>query len=182
MSAEPERNTVYFNDLHWNIVYQKIAMHEPPTRDNSTNLNIAVSTVHRIYWLFDEKGKFCGPCLHGKGWIAGDFIYAVNCILYSVGVILENPLMWPKWCSCKVLNNTHVQVLGPKTFQRPFGHLSLVSSKLYQNWTCDTIPNMSYRQYTWPCTEAFQQVRILKLNRVVRRLPRKLYACTNGGY
>ena len=101
---------------------------EPPTRDNSTNLNIAVSMVHHIHRLFDKKGTVDPVSMEKVG--LQETSSTQCCILYSVGVILEKPLMCPKWCSCKVLNNTHVQVLGPKTFQSPFGRLSPVSSKL----------------------------------------------------
>ena len=41
------------------------------------NLNVAVSTVHRIYRLFEESGTV-DPLSPGKGWIAGDLIYVVN--------------------------------------------------------------------------------------------------------
>ena len=47
MSAEPGRKTAYSNDLRWRIVYQRIAMNLPFVKI-AQNLNIAVSTVHRI--------------------------------------------------------------------------------------------------------------------------------------
>ena len=42
---------------------------EPATLDNSANLNVAVSMVHRIYRFFEESGTV-DPRLHGKCWIA----------------------------------------------------------------------------------------------------------------
>ena len=50
MSAEPGRKTAYSNDLRWRIVYQRIAMNLPLVKI-AQNLNVAVSTVHRIYRL-----------------------------------------------------------------------------------------------------------------------------------
>ena len=42
------RKTAYSNDLRWRIVYQRIAMNLPLVKIAQT-LNVAVSTVHRIY-------------------------------------------------------------------------------------------------------------------------------------
>ena len=82
MSAEPGRKTAYSNDLRWRIVYQRIAMNLPLVKI-AQNLNVAVSTVHRIYLLFEESGTV-DPLSPRKGWIAGDLIYAVNCMLLEL--------------------------------------------------------------------------------------------------
>ena len=55
MSAEPGRKTAYSNDLRWRIVYQRIAVNLPLVKI-AQNLNVAVSTVHHIYRLFEESG------------------------------------------------------------------------------------------------------------------------------
>ena len=56
MSAEPSRKKAYSPDLRWRIVYQRIGMNLPYYKI-AQNLNIAASTVHRTYQLFEETGK-----------------------------------------------------------------------------------------------------------------------------
>ena len=56
LSAEPGRKKAYSGDICWRVVYQRIGMHltfEAIAR----NLNIATSTTHRIYSLFDRTGS-----------------------------------------------------------------------------------------------------------------------------
>ena len=54
-SAEPGRKRAYDKDLCWSIVYQQVAMNLKFV-DIATNLNIAVSTAHRTYQIFEQTG------------------------------------------------------------------------------------------------------------------------------
>ena len=90
ISAEPERKTAYSNDLRWRIVHQRIAMNLPLVKI-AQNLNVAVSTVHHTYRLFEESGTV-DPLSPRK---------RLDCRrldlrreLHVVGVILENPSMY----------------------------------------------------------------------------------------
>ena len=54
LSAEPGRKRAYDRDLRWRIVYQRIAM-KLKFVEIATNLNIAISTAHRTYKLFEQE-------------------------------------------------------------------------------------------------------------------------------
>ncbi len=54
-SAEPNRKKAYSVDLRWRIVYQRIAINLP-WKDIAKNLNIALSTAHRTYSIFERTG------------------------------------------------------------------------------------------------------------------------------
>ena len=89
ISAEPGRKTAYSNDLRWRIVHQRIAMNLPLVKI-AQNLNVAVSTVHHTYRLFEESGTV-DPLSPRK---------RLDCRRLDlrselhVGVILENPSMY----------------------------------------------------------------------------------------
>lgn len=55
MSAEPSRKKAYSPDVRWRIVYQRIAMNLQFYKI-ARNLNIATSTAHRTYDLFEKTG------------------------------------------------------------------------------------------------------------------------------
>ena len=55
MSAEPGRKKAYSPDIRWRIVYQRIAMNLPFYKI-ARNLNIAASTAHKAYDLFENTG------------------------------------------------------------------------------------------------------------------------------
>ncbi|XP_065908769.1 uncharacterized protein [Dysidea avara] len=55
-SCEPNRRSPYSPDLRWRIVWQRIGM-EQDFRSIAANLNIAVSTAHRVYTTFEQTGN-----------------------------------------------------------------------------------------------------------------------------
>ena len=64
LSAEPGRKRAYNRDLRWRIVYQRIAMNLKFV-EIATNLNVAISTAHRTYQLFELTGDVSAseaPC------------------------------------------------------------------------------------------------------------------------
>ncbi len=91
VSAEPGRKKAYSSDLRWRMVYQRIAM-ELPLEDIARKLNVAVSTVHRTYELFETTGKVePQPCEKPR--------YDLRALdpsseLYIIGLVLENPSMY----------------------------------------------------------------------------------------
>ena len=56
LSAEPGRKRAYDRGLRWRIVYQQTAMNLKFV-EIATNLNIAISTAHRTYKLFELTGN-----------------------------------------------------------------------------------------------------------------------------
>ena len=56
MSAEPGRKSAYLADLHWRVVWQRIAM-EFSFRKIPLNLNISCSTVQTTFKLFEQTGE-----------------------------------------------------------------------------------------------------------------------------
>ena len=56
MSAEPARKKAYSIDLRWRIIYQRLGM-ELPFYKIAKNLNIATSTAHRIFKIFETDGE-----------------------------------------------------------------------------------------------------------------------------
>ena len=51
MSAEPGRKKSYDSDLCWRVVYQRIGRGLPYEKI-AKNLDIAISTAHRVYFRF----------------------------------------------------------------------------------------------------------------------------------
>lgn len=57
LSAEPGRKAPYSADIRWRIVWQRLSM-GLSFAVIAERLNIAVSTAHRIYTLFEQSGNF----------------------------------------------------------------------------------------------------------------------------
>ena len=89
MSAEPHRRSAYQADLRWRIVYQKIGMNLSFQRISS-NLNIAASTAHRIYSLFERSGNVDSAPIARRE----EKILDERSELYVVGLVLDNPAMY----------------------------------------------------------------------------------------
>ena len=87
MSAEPGRRSAYSADIRWRIVYQRIGMNLGLEKI-ARNLNIAVSTVHRVYHLFlstdsvDPKSPRKRPEVKAL---------SPSIELYVIGVVMANP-------------------------------------------------------------------------------------------
>lgn len=56
MSAEPTRRRPYDNDLRWRVVYQRMGMNLS-LKKIARNLNISISTVHRVCARFELTGS-----------------------------------------------------------------------------------------------------------------------------
>lgn len=90
-SAEPYRKKAYSVDLRWRVVYQRIAINLP-FDDFAKNLNIAASTAHRTYMLFERTGEV-DPVDSSSG---REELRKLDRSgeLYVIGLILENPSIY----------------------------------------------------------------------------------------
>ena len=90
MSAEPARKKAYSTDLRWRIVYQRLGM-ELPFYKIAKNLNIASSTAHRAYKIFEADGDVHtvkqGPRPEMRA-------LDEHCELLIIGLILEHPTLY----------------------------------------------------------------------------------------
>ena len=89
-SAEPYRKKAFSVDLHWRVVYQRIAINLL-FNDIAKNLNIAASTAHQTYTLFERTGKV-DPVDSSSGRELRKLDR--NGELYVIGLILENPSIY----------------------------------------------------------------------------------------
>ena len=121
MSAEPGRKTAYSNDLRWRIVYQRIAMNLPFVKI-AQNLNVAVSTVHRIYRLFEESGTV-DPLSPRKRLDCRRL--DLRSELHVVGVILENPSMYLGELCLEVMQVFGIEI-SPSTVCRTLKRYGLI--------------------------------------------------------
>ena len=127
MSAEPGRKTAYSNDLRWRIVYQRIAMNLPLVKI-AQNLNVAVSTVHRIYRLFEESGTV-DPLSPQKRLDCRRL--DLRSELYVVGVILENPSMYLGELCIEIMHVFGIEI-SPSTVCRTLRRYGLTRKKIRQ--------------------------------------------------
>ena len=97
MSAEPGRKAAYSNDLHWQIVWQRIGM-ELTYRRIAKNLSLSLGTVHNVNRNFKETCEVA----------PAEADYQDRGVLNShqqlivIGLLLENRLVsWRGlWCGC----------------------------------------------------------------------------------
>ena len=99
-SAEPHRKAPYSSDLRWRIVWQRLA-HELTFRAISHNLNVAVSTIHRTWELFQRTGDVePSPTPHQPDALE----------LFVVGLVLERPEMYLHEICQDILDHTGTEV------------------------------------------------------------------------
>ena len=90
MSAEPGRKKAYSIDLRWRVVYQRIGMNLSFPKI-AERMNIAISTVYRIYAHFEQTGEVeplppTARCDSRKLDEHGE--------LYIIGLVMDNPSMY----------------------------------------------------------------------------------------
>ena len=89
-SAEPGRKRAYGPELRWRVVYQRIGMNLG-FESIAKNLNIAVSTAHRTYRLFERTGNVDPAPIR----VRAEFRQLdEHAELYIIGLVLENPKMY----------------------------------------------------------------------------------------
>ena len=107
-SAKPQRKAPYSSDLRWRIVWQRLA-HELTFRAIALNLNVATSTVHRTWELFQQTGDVePSPTPHQPRRDQRKLDDALE--LFVVGLVLERPEMYLHEICQDILDHTGVEV------------------------------------------------------------------------
>ena len=91
MSAEPNRKKAYSPDIRWRVVYQRLGMGLSYSKI-STNLNIALSTAHRTFSLFEQTGRV--DLSKDADSRVEMRILACQGELYVLGLILDSPTLF----------------------------------------------------------------------------------------
>ena len=92
MSAEPGRKKPYSTDIRLRVVYQRIGMSRT-FQEIAKNLNVAVSTVYRIYKQFEVSGDIATPTNARKP--RPDLrVLDEHSELIVIGLILESPTLY----------------------------------------------------------------------------------------
>ena len=87
MSVEPGRKVAYSTDFRWRMIYQRIAMGKSFSQI-ATNLNVATSTVHRTYQLFERTGEVKIVKSNTRSSL---LLLTQHEELYVVGLVMDNP-------------------------------------------------------------------------------------------
>ena len=127
MSAEPGRKKAYSSDLRWCIVYQRLAMNLPFEKI-AHNLNVAVSTAHRTYRLFEESGSV-DPLSLGTRLDCRSL--DPHSELYVIGVIMENPSLYLGEL-CSVIMNAFGIEISASTVCRTLKKYGITRKKIRQ--------------------------------------------------
>ena len=142
MSAEPGRKKAYSSDLRWCIVYQRLAMNLPFEKI-AQNLNVAVSTVHRTYRLFEESGSV-DPLSLGTRLDCRSL--DPHSELYVIGVIMENPSLYLGEL-CSVIMTAFGIEISASTVCRTLKNMVL-QGRRFAKWQCSDA--MSSEELLWP--------------------------------
>ena len=127
MSAKPCRKKAYSSDLRWRIVYQCIGMHLPFEKI-ARNVNVATSTAHRIFKLFEESG-----CVDPYRRPDRDDLksFDEHTELYIVGLILARPCMYLSEVCQEAYDAFHLRV-APSTICRLLRKRGITRKKISQ--------------------------------------------------
>lgn len=104
-SAEPDRKAPYSCDLRWRMVYQKIAMNFRAA-DIASNLNVSLSTVHRILLRFLRTGNVTPS----KRYCKYNCSFTEEEELYIIGLVYDCPSMYLDEMACEIEKLLHVKV------------------------------------------------------------------------
>lgn len=91
MSAEPGRKAAYSPDIRWRIIYQRVGMGLTFPRI-AKNLNLALSTAHRTFSIFDRSGTV-EPAKRNGSRIEMRALDQQG-ELYVIGLILNSPTLF----------------------------------------------------------------------------------------
>ena len=130
LSAEPGRKRAYDRDLRWRIVYQRLAMNLN-FLDIAKNVNIAVSTVHRTYHLFQLTGDVAAsdaPCKKRYDTSQRKLVQQEE--LFVIGAVLANPAIYMHEV-CQEINDVGITV-SPPTICRLLHSYGMTRKKIRQ--------------------------------------------------
>jgi len=131
MSAEPGRKKAYSIDLRWRVVYQRIGMNLSFPKI-AERMNIAISTVYRIYAHFEQTGEV-EPLPqtarsdsrkldeHGE--------------LYIIGLVMDNPSMYLAEV-CQAIRDVLGITVSASTICRLLRRCGLTRKKIRQVAPC----------------------------------------------
>ena len=91
MSAEPGRRKAYSSDIRWRIIYQRVGM-GLTFPDIARRLNIALSTAHRIFSIFECNGTV-EPATRNTCRLQMRVLDQPG-ELYVIGLILHSPTLY----------------------------------------------------------------------------------------
>ena len=91
MSAEPGRRKAYSSDIRWRIIYQRVGM-GLTFPDIARRLNIALSTAHRIFSIFECNGTV-EPATRNTSRLQMRVLDQTG-ELYVIGLILHSPTLY----------------------------------------------------------------------------------------
>ena len=131
LSAEPGRKRAYDRDLSWRIVYQRIAMNLKFV-EIATNLNIAVSTAHRTYHIFEQTGDvIASKALCMKRFDTRQRKMGQEEELFVIGAILANSAMYMHEV-CQEIRDVFGLSVSPPTFCRLLLSYGITRKKIRQ--------------------------------------------------
>ena len=117
MSAEPGRKTPYSRDIGWRVIWQRIGM-ERGFRDIASNLQISLSTAHRIFKRFEDTGDVTVSKQQSRPYHRKlDDLHE----LFIIGIVMENPCIYLTEICQAIYEATGVKVsssLVCRTLQR----------------------------------------------------------------
>ena len=131
LSAEPGRKRAYDRDLRWRIVYQRIAMNLKFI-EIATNLNVAVSTAHRTFQLFEETGDVSASkdCCK-KRYDTSQRKIGQQEELFVIGAILANPALYMHEV-CQEIRDVFGLSVSPPTICRLLHSYGITRKKIRQ--------------------------------------------------
>ena len=127
MSAEPARKKAYNIDLRWRIVYQRIGMNLIFDKI-ARNLNIATSTAHRIYHLFESTNSVSPTPPRRRPEVRA---LSQSAEIYVIGVVLENPSMFLHEV-CNEVQDLYDILVSPSTLCRLLKFYGITRKKIRQ--------------------------------------------------
>jgi transposase len=110
MSAEPDRKSVYSDDLRWRIVYQRIGMHLS-YEEIVNNLNMAVSTAYRTNARFEQTLNVIPAAVQSKRYDLRTPDERSE--LHVIGLVLANPSMYLSEICQHVCDELVIEVAPP---------------------------------------------------------------------
>ncbi len=127
MSAEPSRKKAYGIDLRWRMVYQRIAMNLR-LQKFARNLNVALSTVHRVCKQFKQTGSVVPRCRSERDELRK---FDEHTELYIVGLVLPRPSMYLREICQEAFDAFHCRV-SPNTICRLLRKRGITRKKIRQ--------------------------------------------------
>ena len=131
MSAEPYRRRAYDKDLRWRIVYQRAAIRLSFARI-AQNLNVSLSTAHRIYHRFELSGDVCvSTASHSRRYDSALRKLQYEEELYIIGAVIANPASYLHEV-CQELKDAFDIIVSPSSICRLLHSYGITRKKIRQ--------------------------------------------------